>query len=87
MLQALSTLIIHIHSWGFNNSSSQNTFIERSEQFEEELMPELELALVEHSHHLHQDDVSDEFHYDIYDSDIAEYDEEYHGSPIRPKWV
>ena len=77
---------------GYNlfDSLSQNTFIERRVQFKEELMPELELAPVECSSPPQQDDVSDEYFYDIcdiYDSDISEYDYYYHVSPIRPKWV
>ena len=46
-------------------------------QFEEELMPELELAPGECSHPPLQDYVSDAFIYDIYhiyDSDISKYD-------------
>ena len=79
------------YSNGYNlfDPSSQNTFIERSVQFEEELMPELELAPRECSTPPLQDDVSDESIsdiYNIYDSHITEYDDEYHGSPIRPKW-
>ena len=50
--------------------SSQNTFIERSVQFEEELLPELELAPGECSSHPPQDDVSDEYVSDIYDSNM-----------------
>ena len=41
-------------------SSLQKTFIERSVQFEEELMPELELAPWEQYHPPIQDDSSDE---------------------------
>ena len=45
--------------------SSQNTFIERSVQFEEELMEETEFSQGECSHPPLQDDVSDEFISDI----------------------
>ena len=55
--------------------SSQNTFIERSVQFKEELMLELELSLGEWSTPPPQDDVSDEYFSDIYDSDMDEYDD------------
>ena len=71
---------------GYNlfDSSSQNTFIEISVQFEEELMPELEFAPMEWSTPLVQGDVSDEFIFDIsdiFDFDIVEYDYEYQGPP------
>ena len=46
-------------------TSSQNTFIERSVQFEEELKTELELALGECSSPPHQDDASDDYIYEI----------------------
>ena len=51
--------------------SSQNTFIERSVQFEEEPMPEPKLAPGESSNPPLQDDVSDEYISDIYDSYIS----------------
>ena len=50
--------------------SSQNTFIERSVQFEEELVQEVELAHGECSHPPLQDDVSDKNIYDFYSSYI-----------------
>ena len=67
--------------------SYSNTFIERSVQFKEELMPELELAPGECSSPPPQDDVSDEYFYDIYDYDMDEYYYYVHVSPIRPKWA
>ena len=66
--------------------SSQNTLIERSVQFEEELMEETEFAQGGCSHPPLQDDVSDDYISDIFYSNIYEYDDSYHGSPIHPKW-
>ena len=66
---------------------TQNTFIERSVQFEEEVIPDFELAPGECSSPQHQDDVSDDYISDISDSDMDEYDVSEHDSPIRPKWA
>ena len=56
-------------------------------QFEEELMPELELAPRECSSPPQQDDASDEYFSDISDSDINEEDDDDdNGFPIHPKW-
>ena len=63
---------------------SHNTFIERSVQFEEQLMEETEFAKGECSHPPLQYDVSYDFIYDIFY--IAEDDDSYHVSPICPKW-
>ena len=68
------------------DSSTQNTFIERSVQFEEEIILDVELAPRACSSPQHQDDVSDDSIYDISDSDMAEYDVSEHDSPTRPKW-
>lgn len=68
--------------------SSQNTFIEMSVHFQEELMQEAKLAHGECSHSLLHEDVSDENIYDFSNSDISEYDDDMHSdhdSPIRPK--
>ena len=70
--------------------SSQNTFIERSVQFEEELMQEVELAQGECSHPTLHDDVSDDYLSYFSDSNISEYDDDIHSdhdSSIHPKWV
>ena len=56
-------------------------------QFEEELMPELELAPGECCSPPPQDDVSDGYFYYIYDSDMDEYYVSEHESPTRPKWA
>ena len=52
--------------------STQNTFIEISVQFEEEVIPDIELALGECSSPPPQDDVKDE--YFLIFSDIYDYD-------------
>ena len=70
--------------------STHKTFIEISVQFEEEIIPDFELALGECSSPQHQDDVSDDSLsdiYDIYDYEMAEDDVSEHDSPSRPKWV
>ena len=53
---------------GYNlfDPSSQKTFIERSVQFEENLMQETELAQGECSHPPLHDDVSDDYSSDFY---------------------
>ena len=61
-----------------------------SVQFKEELLEETKFAQGECSNPPLQYDVSDDFIFDmsdIYDSDIDEDDDSYHGSPIRPKLV
>ena len=50
--------------------SSQKTFIERSVQFEEEPMQEIELVKGDCSHPPLNDDVSDDYLYDLYYYDI-----------------
>ena len=72
---------------GYNllDPSLHNNFIERSVQFEEEIIPYFELVLGECSSHKHQDDVSDDSLYDISDYYVDEDDYYGHGSPIRPK--
>ena len=72
-------MVVYVeYSKGYNifYPSSQNTFIEISMQFEEELMPDIELAPGECSSSPPEDDVSDEYFSDIYDSDIYEYYDE-----------
>ena len=49
------------------DSSTQNTFIERSVQFEEEAILDFELAPGECSSPQHQDDISDASLSDIYE--------------------
>ena len=69
--------------------SSQKTFIERSVQFEEEPMREIELAQGECSYPPLHDDVSDDTSSDFYDYDIDDdYDDMHsnHDSPIGSKW-
>ena len=56
-------------------------------QFEEEIIPDFELARGECSSPQHQDDVSDDSIYDISDSDMVEYYVSKHDSPTRPKWA
>ena len=70
--------------------SSHKIFIKISVQFEEEHMQEVELVEGGFSHPPLNDDVSDVYLSDFYDSDMEdEYDEmhSYHGSPIRPNWA
>ena len=50
-------------------------------------MEDTRFAQGECSHPPLQDDVSDEYISYIYDFYIVEYDDSYHGSPIRPKWA
>ena len=50
-------------------------------------MEETEFAQGECSHPPLQDYVSDEFISNIYDSDVFQYDDEYKGLPIWPKWA
>ena len=56
-------------------------------QFEEEVIPDFELAPGECSSPQHQDDTSDDSISDISDSDMDEYDVSEHESPTRPKWA
>ena len=70
--------------------SSQKTFIERSVQFKEEPMQEIELVKGDCSHPPLNDDVSDDSLSNFSDSDMEyEYYDIHtdHDSPIRPKWV
>ena len=59
-------------------------------QFEEEIIPNFELALRECSSPQHHDDVSNgsssDFS-DIYDNEMDEYEIYVHESPSRPKWA
>ena len=55
-------------------------------QFEEEIIPDFELAPRECSSPQHQDDVSDDSLFDIFDSEMAEDDVSEHDTPSRPKW-
>ena len=61
--------------------STHKTFIERSVQFEEEIIPDFELAPGECSSPQHQDDVSDVSLSGIYDSEMVEDDVSEHDSP------
>ena len=77
---------------GYNifDSSSQKTFIERSVQFEEEPMQEVELVEGDCSHPPLDDDVSDvsisEFYY--YNMEYEEYDMHAdHDSLTSTKWA
>ena len=60
---------------GYNlfDLSSHKTFIQRSVQFEQELMQEAELDHGECSHPPLHDDVSDDSSSDIYDFDVDYY--------------
>ena len=73
---------------GYNlfDPSKQNTFIEITVQFKEEIIPYFELALGECSSPQHQDDVSDDSISDISDSDMDEYHFSKNYSPSSPKW-
>ena len=73
---------------GYNlfDPSTHKIFIERSVQFEEEIIPDFELGSGECSSPQHQDDVSDDSISDIYDNYMVEYDLYVHESPSRPKW-
>ena len=69
--------------------SFQEKFIERSVQFEEEPMQEVELAQGECSNPPLHDDVSDDTSSNFYDSDIYDDNNDMHldhDSPILPKW-
>ena len=77
---------------GYNlfDPSSQKKIIERSVQFEEEPVQEIELVQGECSNPPLHDDVGDDTSSNFFDSDI--YYDDYdmnldHDSPIRPKWV
>ena len=73
----------------FFDHSSQKTFIERSVQFEEDPMQEIELAQGECSNPPLHDDVSDDTSSNFYYFDIYEdYNDMHldHESPIHPKW-
>ena len=70
--------------------SSHKTFIERSVQFEEDPMQEIELVKGDCSHPPLNDDVGDDSLFDFSNSNMEyEHDEmhAYHDSPIRPKWA
>ena len=77
---------------GYNTfyPSSLKTFIERSVQFEEEPMQEIELDKGDSSHPPLNDDVSNDSFSDFYDCDMGDendYIHADHASHIRPKWV
>ena len=77
---------------GYNlfDSSILKAFIERSVQFEEEIIPYFELAPREFSSPQHHDEVSNDSSYDfsdISDNDMAEDYISVHDSPSRPKWA
>ena len=67
--------------------SYQNTFIERSVQFEAELMEETKFAKGECSHPPLEDDVSDEIISDIYDFNMDKYYVTEHDFPSLPMWA
>ena len=72
------------------DTSTLNTFVERSVQFEEELIPYFELAPGECSSPQQLDEVSDDsfsLFYDNYYNDIEEDDIYVHDSPSSPKWA
>ena len=80
------------YSKGYNlfYPSSYTTLIERSVQFQEEPMQEIELDKGECSHSPLHDDVSDDYFFDFSDSDIDDDVDDMHSdhdSPIRPKWA
>ena len=69
-------------------ASTHKTFIQRSVQFEEDIIPDLELAPGERSSPQHHDDVSNYSSSDFsdnYDNDMAEDEISVHESPSRPK--
>ena len=77
---------------GYNlfHTSTHKTFIERSVQFEEEIIPYFELAPGECSSPQHHDYVSNDSRsdfFDISDNHMDEYDIYVHESPSRPKWA
>ena len=65
-------------------TSILNTFIERSVQFEEEIIPDFELAPGEFSSPQHHDDSNSDF-FDNYDNEMDGYEIYLHDSPSRPK--
>ena len=70
--------------------SSQKTFIERSVQFEEEIMQEVELVEGDCSHSPLNDDVRDVSISNFYDYDMKYEDYDihlYHEFSTRLKWV
>ena len=74
---------------GYNlfDPSSHKRFIERSVQFEEEPMQEIELVKGVCSHPPLHDEVRDDY---LSDSDVDDDDGDMHSdhdSPIRPKWA
>ena len=72
------------------DTSTLNTFIERSVQFKKEIIPYFELAPGECYSPQHHDDVSNDsiFYFsDIFDNEVAEYDIYVCESPLRPKWA
>ena len=77
----------YIKGYNIFNCSTQNTFIEISAQFEEEIIPYFELAPGECSSPQHQDDVSNYYPSDISDDEMDEYDFSEHESPTRLKWA
>ena len=69
--------------------SHQKSFIERSVQFKQELMKEVELVEGDCSHPPLNNDVSDVSISNFYNYDMEYEDDEInadHNSPIRPKW-
>ena len=69
--------------------SYQKIFIERSVQFEEEPMQEIELVKGECSHLPLHDDVSDDYLSNFSDYYVDDNDDKihsYHDSPIRKNW-
>ena len=78
----------YIKGYNLFDTSTHKNFIERSVQFEEEIIPYFELELGECSSPQHHDDVSDDSNSDFSDNsdnDMDEYDIYVHDSPSRPK--
>ena len=76
---------------GYNlfDTSTHKTFIEISVQFEEEIIPDFELAPRQCSSPQHHDDVSDDSNSDfsdISDNEMVEYYFYLHDSLSIPKW-
>ena len=77
-------VMVRTQSYKLFDTSTLKTFIERSVQFEEEIIPYFELAPGECSSPPHHDDVSDDSNYDFYnnsDNYMAEYEISVHDSP------
>ena len=77
----------YVKGYNLFHISSQKTFIERSVQFEEDPMQEIELVEGECSNPPLHDDVSNDNYFNFFYSDIYDDDDDihsYHDSPIHP---